>query len=164
MCRGGCRRTKLSFAWSKQPTLWNTWRRCWGRDSRAASATAIGGILLVETPYKNQSRVFLALAGDELSRGDLYQAAEKGWGAAAQIVKAVADARGWEHDSHRHLFNIVRRLVDETDDDSLSVLFSEANLLHANFYEGELSPRQVAYHLSHVTEFVNKVEGQLETG
>ena len=46
---------------------------------------------MVETPYKNQSRVFLALAGDELSRGDLYQAAEKGWGAAAQIVKAAAD-------------------------------------------------------------------------
>ncbi|MCY4625023.1 MAG: PaREP1 family protein [Chloroflexi bacterium] len=123
---------------------------------------AIGGILLVETPYKNQSRVFLAQAEDELAHGDLYQAAEKGWGAAAQIVKAIADARGWEHDSHRHLFNIVRRLVDETDDDSLSVLFSEANLLHVNFYEGELSSRQAAYHLSHVVEFVNKVEGQLE--
>ena len=75
---------------------------------------AIGGILVVETPYKNQRQDFLALAGDELSRGDLYLAAEQGWGAAAQIVKAVADARGWELDSHRHLFNIVRRLVDET--------------------------------------------------
>ena len=119
---------------------------------------------MVDTQFANQGRQLLAQAADELAQGDLYQAAEKGWGAAAQIVKAAADARGWEHDSHRHLFNIVRRLVDETDDDSLSVLFSEANLLHANFYEGELSSRQVAYHLSHVTEFVNRVERQLETG
>ena len=119
-------------------------------------------MLVVETPYKNQSRVFLAQAEDELAQGDLYQASEKGWGAAAQIVKALADARGWDHETHRHLFEVVRQMVDESDDNTLSALFSEANLLHVNFYEGGLSARQVAYHLTHVVEFVDRVEELVE--
>ena len=36
-------------------------------------------------------------ANEELARDDLRQASEKGWGAASQIVKAVAEERGWEH-------------------------------------------------------------------
>ncbi len=117
---------------------------------------------MVETPYKNQSRVFLSQAEKELAQGDLRQASEKGWGAASQIVKALAEARDWDHDNHRHLFAAVRRLVDETGDGSYSVLFAEANLLHGNFYEGELSSMQVEYHLAHVAEFVDRVESRLE--
>ena len=48
------------------------------------------------TTYREQSRrgVFLAQAHEELAKGDLQQASEKGWGAASQMVKAVAQERG----------------------------------------------------------------------
>ena len=40
-------------------------------------------------------REFLARARAYLAEDDLLQASEKGWGAAAQMVKAAAEARGW---------------------------------------------------------------------
>ena len=45
-------------------------------------------------------------ADEELGRGDYLQASEKAWGAAVRAVKSVAERRGWEHDSHRHMFVI----------------------------------------------------------
>ena len=52
---------------------------------------------------QQRSREYLAKAFQELEVGDLTQASEKGWGAAAQMVKAVADQRGVEHRSHRSI-------------------------------------------------------------
>ena len=63
--------------------------------------------------YQAASWQMLAQARTELAAGDLRQASEKGWGAAAQIVKAIADRRGWEHKTHRHIWVAVRRLTDE---------------------------------------------------
>lgn len=59
----------------------------------------------VET-YAKQSRTFLQKSRDYLASGDLHQASEKGWGAAAHMAKAVATARGWEYERHRD-FSIV---------------------------------------------------------
>ena len=47
--------------------------------------------------YQQASEHFLAQARQELADGDLPQASEKGWGATAQILKAIAERRGWEH-------------------------------------------------------------------
>ena len=56
--------------------------------------------------YIASAREFLTRAHNYLAEGDLHQASEKGWGAAAHIAKAVAAARGWEYerhdDFHRH--------------------------------------------------------------
>ena len=46
------------------------------------------------TTYREQSRIFLSEASEELVKGDLQQASEKGWGAASQMVKAIAQERG----------------------------------------------------------------------
>ena len=44
--------------------------------------------------YQEPSQAFLGKAREELEAGDLEQASEKAWGAAAVMVKAVAEARG----------------------------------------------------------------------
>ena len=93
--------------------------------------------------YAAQGRIFLNQAFEELSRDDLRQASEKGWGAAAQMVKAYAEDRGLDHNRHALLYRAVRRLVDETDDELLFDWFGAANHLHANFYEGEYGSREV---------------------
>ena len=61
--------------------------------------------------YQEQSKVFLERAYAELEAGDLHQASEKGWGAATQILKAVAEERGWEHASHRLLIQTWRAVL-----------------------------------------------------
>ena len=95
---------------------------------------------------------------EELLAGDLEQASERAWGAAALMVKAVADQRGMEHKQHCHLFFIVDGLAKESNDRELGRLCHTANGLHSNFYEHWLSTELVAHRLVDVGQFVDMVE------
>ena len=117
--------------------------------------------MVSQTTYREQSRVFLEQAYRELREGDLRQASEKGWGAASQMVKAIAGQRGWEHKHHRELFAAVYRLRRETDDREIARLFEPANALHSNFYEGQMDQDDVEDALERVGQFVDKVEALL---
>lgn len=110
--------------------------------------------MTTETHYRSAATQLLAQARQELARGDVRQASEKGWGAAAQAVKAVAEARGWEHKTHAALFINVDRLTDETGNGEFNSLFHYANSLHINFYENWMSAQMVKAGLDRVTDFV----------
>ncbi len=114
--------------------------------------------------YQEQSRRFLGQAWVELEAEDLRQASEKGWGAASQMVKAYADRRGFDHNSHARLYGVVSLLVEETDDNSYRTLFNEAGGLHENFYEGQFTSRDIRDSLEQVAQFVDRVEGVLSNG
>ena len=111
--------------------------------------------------YAKRSRRHLAQSAEELGRGDLLQASEKGWGAASQILKAVAHARGWRHRNHNDLYKAIDLAVAETNDVDLRLSFSAAGELHANFYEEFLSAAAVRDNLVAITRFVEKAEGLL---
>ena len=115
------------------------------------------------TTYREQSRIFLAQAYEELAKGDLQQASEKGWGAASQMVKAIAQERGWRHRSHRSLLDVMNTLYDETGDEELEILFGAGENLHINFYENWYSADVIALRLRLVERFVEKAEGLLGT-
>ena len=66
--------------------------------------------------YQQDSERFLAPARAELSNGVLAQASEKGWGTAAQMVKAISEQRGWRHRGHALLSEAVDTLADEAGD------------------------------------------------
>ena len=108
--------------------------------------------------YRAAARQLLAQARAELTAGDARQASEKGWGAAAQIVKSIAEQRGWPHHGHRHLFRVVQRLQDETQELDLRRLFDVAGALHTNFYEDWLDASAVADRLDDVELFLQKLE------
>ena len=108
--------------------------------------------------YRAASRQLLAQARRELHVGDVRQASEKGWGAAAQMVKAVAEQRGWEHDGHALLFDVVRDIQRTTGDPDLRRLFRLANALHINFYEDWLDRVDVAEGLDDVERLLDKIE------
>ena len=112
--------------------------------------------------YAAAAREFLAKAQEELAQGELTQASEKGWGAAAQMVKAVAEHRGWQHSGHALLFETVRQLAEAAGDNRLNELFHFANSLHANFYENLMHPEMIQSGLDNITEMVDKVEGLLQ--
>ena len=115
--------------------------------------------MTTRTDYHSETaREFLVKARVYLAEGDLLQASEKGWGAAAQMVKAVAEARGWRHQGHRQLYEVVDRLVAETGRDELVDRFNAAGALHINFYEGWLSAEAVGAHLDEVERLVSQLQ------
>lgn len=109
--------------------------------------------------YSELSAEYLRKAQVHLAEGDLKQASEKGWGAAAVAVKAVAESRGLDHNGHFLLRRILRQLVEETGDDELSEHFGLAESLHINFYEARLPAEDVELYLGHVERLVGKLEG-----
>ena len=113
---------------------------------------------MVSAAYGAQGKVFMAQAWEELERGDLRQASEKGWGAASQMVKAAAEIRRWDHQSHGDLHHAVALLVREFGDRSLRVTFGSAGSLHQNFYEGWLTTEAVRGYLEEIEVFVERME------
>ena len=111
--------------------------------------------------YRDQSRVFLDQANEELAKGDLRQASEKGWGVAAQMIKAVAESKGLRHSAHPLLSEAVSRFVEETGDLEIGIWYSQATVLHVNFYEGGLSEILVEQAIQDVARFVEKLEALL---
>ena len=112
----------------------------------------------VTEEHKAVSRQYIQQADEELERGDYLQASEKAWGAAVRAVKCIAGQRGWEHDSHRHLFTAARRVADETDDPDVRRLFGVANSLHVNFYEGWMDTETVTAGIEDVKLLLHKLE------
>ena len=108
--------------------------------------------------YREASRYLLAQARSELDAGDVRQASEKGWGAAAQMLKAIAEQRGWEHERHRHFSRVASRLRYELGDGDLYRQFRVAEGLHENFYEDTLETEDVALDLGDVALLLDKLE------
>jgi hypothetical protein len=100
---------------------------------------------------------YLEDADKLLAEGDYVQASEKYWGAVAEMVKAIAEQRGWRHHSHRELREAVSRLADEMSDREVRRLFSIAESLHANFYEDWMQPEDVRTHADDAHAFVEKL-------
>ncbi len=84
--------------------------------------------------YRQQSRIFLAKAHEYLAEDDLHQASEKGWGAAAWMAKAVAEAQGWQYKRHDEFFAVMNRARQLSGEARLRRLGDAANTLHGNFY------------------------------
>ncbi len=108
--------------------------------------------------YRNDSRQLLAQSRVELAAGDVRQASEKGWGAAAQMVKAIAEQRGVHHRGHALLYDVVSTLAAEAGDDDIDRLFELAGGLHTNFYEDWYGAGRVERGLRDVERFLDKLE------
>jgi len=79
------------------------------------------------------------------------------------MVKAVAEQRGWSHGSHRDLYRVINRLVQETDQQELGNVFLLASQLHVNFYEDWLLPDQVTGVAPQIRELINRLRELLES-
>ena len=84
--------------------------------------------------FARQSREFLDKGRQYLAAGDLHQASEKGWGAAAWMARAVAEAQGWQYKRHDEFFTVMRQAQDVSGDDRLRNLRRAANELHGYYY------------------------------
>ena len=109
--------------------------------------------------HQERSQHFLGLVDDELARGELEEASNKLWGAAAHAIKAVAERRGWEHHAHALLEEAVHRLVHkENAPRNLLIQYMTASAYHQRFYG---SPPEAAYILAGkdlIAEFIATLE------
>jgi hypothetical protein len=108
--------------------------------------------------YATTGRELLLKARGALAEGDFLQASEKGWGAAAHMVKGVAERKGWRHRRHRQVYEIASRLAAQSGDQDINTLFSIASALHSNYYENWMPEQMVKSNLMQVEELLHKLE------
>ena len=108
--------------------------------------------------YAELSHWCIGQANDYLRRRNNVQASEKGWGAAAQALKAIAEERGWNHNSHGLIVDIAQQIADEQGRPDLVGLFGTAQALHTNFYENWLSSDTVGIYLNDVKKLLPELE------
>ena len=114
-----------------------------------------------EPPDRRDARVMkhLAQARDywskwpaHLAEGDYCQAGEKGWGTVAQLTKAVATLRSWEHYDHEAIREAITALIDEMPERSVDIMrgLRSAESLHGNFYEVFMTRELARFDLSEI--------------
>ena len=109
--------------------------------------------------HRNRSWHFWYLVDDELARGELEEASNKLWGAAAHAIKAAAEIRGWPHDAHSLLEDAVMRLVSE--EGAPPHLFGQymmASAYHRRFYGGPPPANGIRYGKEIIAEFIRTLE------
>ena len=114
--------------------------------------------------YSKASQELMQQARDEFAQGDFRQASEKAWGAAAQGVKALAEERDWNHDSHGLLFDVIGQINDEGRGRQVRARFRAAHELHINFYENWLEDYEVAENIDTVAALLPELEQALRAG
>ena len=101
---------------------------------------------------------FLRRSREYLANGNLLQASEKGWGAAAHAAMLIAAVRGWTYQEHRDFDSeIIPQLARETGQRAVYGWGRSANDLHRNFYRDELDGRQIAARLNNIAHLVNLI-------
>ena len=109
--------------------------------------------------YWETAESLLTRAQEELAKGNLRQASEKMWGAAALAVKALAhELEGRRLASHGELWEFVGELSRRAGDVELGRLWRSASSMHVNFYEGWASREHVEDALSDVRELINRLK------
>ena len=106
---------------------------------------------------------YLKEAKEFLQKGDSIQSSEKGWGAATEILKAMAAKEGKELRSHARLWDYVSALRRRYGDEEISTLWHKASSLHMNFYENWMPLDEVELAVKGVERFVKKLKGLMQT-
>ena len=124
---------------------------------------ALSEYLKIDQEYRMEAHLalsekYLKEAEEFLNKGDHTQASEKVWGAASQIVKALAAKRGKALRSHRELHVFVSEIRRELKDPEISTLWLSANSLHQNFYENWLPEETVKDGMENVRKFVKRIK------
>ena len=114
--------------------------------------------------YVEAAEDLLEEAREELGKGNVMQAAEKLWGAAALVVKAYAYLReGKRLTSHGELWEWKRRLEDELGE-WVSDAWAQANAMHTCFYEGWCTGKDVTTAWKRIEKLVREVAFLIKKG
>ena len=106
--------------------------------------------------YIGAAEDLLREAREGLSKGNVRQAAEKLWGAAALVIKAYAYWKdGRRLSSHGELWEYKRKLEDEIGE-WVGDAWMHANGMHTCFYEGWCTSREVESAIKKIERLVRE--------
>lgn len=110
--------------------------------------------------YVAQAREFLDASRTYLAGGQLHQASEKGWGAAAHMAKAVALAQGWRYDTHAHFSVVMNEASRRLNDERFRFQRGVPDQLHGNYYRRKrhLNADDIGTDLDGVAYLINLLE------
>ena len=110
--------------------------------------------------YRQQAREFLVKSRQYLAADELHQASEKGWGAAAWMAKAVAEAQGWKYTRHDEFADVLNRARQLSGNTRLRNYRRVANELHGYFYTRKrfLDAEDIGEGLDRVAELLDILE------
>ena len=101
---------------------------------------------------------YLKESEEFLGKADYVQASEKAWGAATQMLKAVAYAKeGRRLTSHSELWEYASKISKEVEEPELARLWRTAVSLHVNFYENWAPGEDVIQAINEVKVFIDKL-------
>lgn len=107
--------------------------------------------------YVEAAKDLLGRAQEELEKGDVRQAAEKAWGAAALAVKAYAE---WKENrrltSHGELWEYSRKMINELGSWVQDAWMNAAGM-HVCFYEGWCTDK----HVEEATKRIERLVGEV---
>ena len=110
-----------------------------------------------------QAKEYWTKGAEHLREQDICQAAEKGWGTVAQLAKAVATLRGWNHYDHIAVRECVIALAEENPNQEREIrrgiLIAEG--LHGQFYEIYMDLGNVKVALEEITPLLEILWGLL---
>ncbi len=111
--------------------------------------------------HLEQARDYWSKRPSRLADGDLCQAGEKGWGTVAQLTKAVATDRGWQHYDHVAIQEALTALSDEIPDRMTEIGrgIAAAERLHGNFYEVYMTDGLTEFALAEVRPLMETLWG-----
>ena len=109
--------------------------------------------------YAAMSQRYIEQAEEEFQKGDLGQASNKAWGAAALTLKSIAERRGWNHNRHGLLYDISGQMADELGRPELRIMFRSANAMHQNYYEDWMAADEVQDGIEIAKEYLRVLEG-----
>ena len=130
----------------------------------AAPALPPHGAQSVEDRRRICRRIIIH-AREELEAGNRLQAGEKAWGAVVQPLKAIAEQRGWPHQSHRDVREVAFQIALEYGFDPAQVgaMMDAYRVGHENFYENHRSFEQLDDMIGRVEDLAPFLDGLTAT-
>ena len=108
--------------------------------------------------YRKMSQKYMRQAQEELNKGDLSQATEKAWGAAAESLKSIAAQRRWNHKNHGLLRDMATQLYMEFGRLRVIDLFGFLENAHTNYYEHRWDRDEVQLHIDRSRELLAELD------
>lgn len=111
--------------------------------------------------HPEMSERYLRTAQEWFADGFLEEAAGKVWMAVSHYIRAVADERGWESETHRALYAAAHDLAQETDNpERAERLFSLLNAITMTGYTGGATDRMVESGIANAREILRLLESR----
>ncbi|MCI0439461.1 MAG: PaREP1 family protein [Chloroflexi bacterium] len=104
--------------------------------------------------YRERSLHYISNATAMLRQSEAEKAGDLLWGALVQALKAVAALKDVRLRTHREIRGYARAAAKELNDERLLEVFSIAETMHSNFYEGFLDLGQMSYNATEVTRAI----------